>query len=59
MEIFRPSGMVLKRLVAAKKATHSKTPFIELQFLVMRHNEHQMNKMREFAKQTQADKAYF
>ncbi len=47
------------RLIAAKKAVHSKTPFVELQFLVMRHNEHQMNHMREFARQAQVDKLTF
>jgi radical SAM protein with 4Fe4S-binding SPASM domain len=49
----------IKRLVAAKKAASSKTPFIELQFIVMRHNEHQMQEMREFAKQSGVDKLAF
>lgn len=39
----------VKRLVAAKKAMKSKSPFIELQFLVMNHNEHQMKAMRNYA----------
>jgi len=39
----------IKRLVAAKKSMHSKLPFIELQFLVMRHNEHQVKQVKEFA----------
>jgi len=47
------------RLVAAKKALNSKSPFIELQFIVMRHNEHQMKQMREFAKQAGVDKLAF
>jgi len=46
----------IKRLVAAKSAAKSATPFIELQFLVMRHNEHQIQQMREFAKQAGVNK---
>lgn len=49
----------INRLVAAKKALQSKSPFIELQFLVMRHNEHQMQQMQEFAKQSGVDKLAF
>lgn len=49
----------IKRLVAAKKALNSNSPFIELQFIVMRHNEHQMQQMREFAKQAVVDKLAF
>lgn len=49
----------IANLVAAKKALNSITPFIELQFLVMRHNEHQMKQMREFAKQAGVDKLAF
>ena len=49
----------IKRVVAAKKASNSKLPFIELQFLVMRHNEYQMQEMREFAKQAGVDKLSF
>jgi radical SAM protein with 4Fe4S-binding SPASM domain len=44
------------RLVEAKKALNSATPFIELQFLVMRHNEHQVEQMNAFAKQLGVDK---
>ncbi len=49
----------IKRLVEARKSMHSKSPFIELQFLVMRHNEHQMQQAREFAKQYGVDKLSF
>jgi radical SAM protein with 4Fe4S-binding SPASM domain len=49
----------IERLVAAKKALNSNVPFIELQFIVMRHNEHQMKQMREFAKQSGVDKLSF
>jgi len=47
------------RLVAAKKAIKSKYPFIEIQFLVMNHNEHQMNAMRNYANHTGVDKLSF
>jgi radical SAM protein with 4Fe4S-binding SPASM domain len=49
----------IKRLVAAKKDMNSYAPFIELQFIVMRHNEHQIPQMREFAKQAGVDKLAF
>ena len=49
----------IRRLVAAKRSTHSASPFIELQFLVMRHNEHQMQQMKEFAKQSGVNKLSF
>jgi radical SAM protein with 4Fe4S-binding SPASM domain len=49
----------IERLVAAKKAVRSKTPFVELQFLVMCHNEHHMRQMSEFARQAQVDKLTF
>lgn len=49
----------IKRLVEAKKASNTKAPFIELQFIVMRHNEHQMKEMREFAEQSGVDKLAF
>ena len=46
----------ISRLVEAKKAAKSASPFIELQFLVMRHNEHQVKQVKEFAKQSGVDK---
>jgi radical SAM protein with 4Fe4S-binding SPASM domain len=49
----------IHRLVAARKTAKSNSPFIELQFLVIRHNEHQMNQMRVFAKQAGVDKITF
>jgi radical SAM protein with 4Fe4S-binding SPASM domain len=49
----------IKRLVDAKKTLNSNLPFIELQFIVMRHNEHQIPQMREFAKQSGADMLSF
>ena len=46
----------IQRLVAARKCAHSNSPFIELQFLVMRHNEHQVNQVKEFARESRVDK---
>lgn len=45
----------IHRLVLARKAANVSHPFIELQFLVFRHNEHQMREMRVFAKETGVD----
>jgi len=46
----------IKRLVRAKTLLRSASPFIELQFIVMRQNEHQVEQMREFAKQSGVNK---
>jgi radical SAM protein with 4Fe4S-binding SPASM domain len=49
----------IKRLVAQRNSSKSKSPFIELQFLVMRHNQHQMQEMRAFATLAGVDKLTF
>jgi radical SAM protein with 4Fe4S-binding SPASM domain len=49
----------IERLLAAKKISKSKWPFIEIQFLVMRHNEHQLKQMKEFARKAGVDKLTF
>jgi radical SAM protein with 4Fe4S-binding SPASM domain len=49
----------VQRLVAARKAAKSVSPFIELQFIVMRHNEHQMLQMRVLAQNLGVDKLAF
>jgi len=46
----------IHRLVAARKALSADHPFIELQFLVMRHNEHQLGQVSEFARNAGVDK---
>lgn len=46
----------ISRLVEARKTAKSAFPFIELQFIVMRHNEHQVNQVKEFAKFLGVDK---
>ncbi len=45
----------LKELVAIKRELGSRRPVIEWQFLVMKHNEHQMDAFREQAKAIGAD----
>ena len=39
----------MKRLLAAKRALKSKTPFVEWQFIVFKHNEHEMDEARRLA----------
>jgi radical SAM protein with 4Fe4S-binding SPASM domain len=39
----------------AKQELKSKTPVVELQFMLMKHNEHQRSRMRELATQLHAD----
>ena len=46
----------IHRLVSARKAAKLNFPFIELQFLVMRHNEHQIKHVEEFAARSGVDK---
>lgn len=64
-ETYRVNGNLQKvldgitNLVAAKKKARSKLPFIELQFLVMGHNEHQVNEMRNLAKNLEVDRLTF
>lgn len=45
----------IKNIVEAKKELNSKLPKIELQFLVMKHNEHQRKEMRRLAENLGVD----
>jgi MoaA/NifB/PqqE/SkfB family radical SAM enzyme len=45
----------ITHLVEARRKAGRQTPFIELQFIVMRHNEHQLEEVRAFARQTGVD----
>ena len=49
----------IKLLVEWKKKLKSVTPFIEIQFLVLRSNEHQMNEMKQLTKSLGADRLTF
>ncbi len=46
----------IKTIVEQKKILKSKTPFIELQFIVFRHNEHQLEEIKALAKTLGVDK---
>jgi MoaA/NifB/PqqE/SkfB family radical SAM enzyme len=45
----------IKNLVAAKKEAKSSTPHIILQFIVMQHNEHQIEEVKKLAKELAVD----
>ena len=45
----------LRRLIAAKKNLKSKTPFVEWQFIVFKHNEHEMDQARKLASEIGVD----
>lgn len=49
----------IKHLVEAKKIANSQFPVLELQFLVLRHNEHQMEKVKELGKEWGVDYVQF
>lgn len=46
-------------LLAARRKANSRFPFIEIQFIVMSHNEHQIPEMKEFANRTGIDRLSF
>lgn len=46
----------IKKLVHEKKINDSKHPFIELQFIVFKHNEHQISDIKLFGKELNVDK---
>ncbi len=45
----------MKRLVSAKRALRSRTPFVEWQFIVFKHNEHEMDEARKLAAEIGVD----
>lgn len=52
---FKEAVENLKSLLAARKALNSATPFVEWQFLVFKHNEHELARARELAVQWGVD----
>src|ERR1035437_4866232 len=64
-ETYRQGGNLQKvteginYIVEWKKELNSATPLIEIQFLVLKSNEHQMNDMKILAKSLQADRLAF
>ncbi len=49
----------MKSLVEEKRKRGSKTPTIKLQFIIMRHNEHEVGRVRELAKEIGVDVLFF
>jgi radical SAM protein with 4Fe4S-binding SPASM domain len=49
----------MQRIVATKRRLKSRTPFIEWQFLVMKHNEHEIDEARELADRIGVDNIEF
>ncbi len=48
-----------RNIVKWKKALNSKTPFVVFQFLVVRHNEHQVEEVKKLASETGVDDVWF
>ncbi|MDZ7722809.1 MAG: radical SAM/SPASM domain-containing protein [candidate division KSB1 bacterium] len=46
----------IQQLIAAKKQLNSKTPYLFLQFLVMKHNEKELGDIKELAKKLRVDR---
>ena len=46
----------LNLLIQEKKSVGSKTPVVDLQFIVMRHNEHEIERMEALAREVKVDK---
>lgn len=61
-ETYRKNGNLqqvidgIKTLVSLKGELNSKTPFVEIQFLVTKHNEHQISEIKHLAKSLEVDK---
>ena len=49
----------INSIVEAKKEFNSITPMVEIQFLVLKTNEHQMNDMKQLAKSLEVDRLTF
>ena len=64
-EQYRVGGQVskvldgAKRIIKWKKELKSKTPFVVFQFLVVRPNEHQINEVKQLAKEIGVDDIWF
>ncbi len=49
----------IEKVVAAKRALNSRTPFINLRFFVMKHNEHEIPEMKDLARSLGVDALTF
>lgn len=60
-ELYRQGGNLetalqgIRNVVAVKRALNSKTPVVNLRFIVMKHNEHEIPKLKELAKDIGVD----
>lgn len=60
-ELYRKGGDLrkvikgIRRVVEAKRSLNSKTPLINLRFIPMKHNEHEIPRLRDFAQTLQVD----
>lgn len=45
----------IRRVVEVKRALNSKTPLIDFRFIVMKHNEHEIPRLKDFAKSLGVD----
>lgn len=53
---FKKAEQNLKLIIKKKREAGSKIPYIELQFIVMKHNEHQLEQFKHYGKMIGADK---
>jgi radical SAM protein with 4Fe4S-binding SPASM domain len=56
---FKQADEGLRALTERKKLRKLKRPFVELQFIVMKQNEDQIDKVKKYAKETGVDKVVF
>lgn len=56
---FKEAERGLNLVLERRKREGSKRPFVELQFIVMKHNEHQMDDMKEYGRTIGADAVVF
>jgi radical SAM protein with 4Fe4S-binding SPASM domain len=56
---FKQADSGLRALISKKKQKNSLVPFIELQFIVMQHNEHQLEEVIKYGKNIGVDKITF
>ena len=56
---FAQVDSALRKLVKRKRELKLKKPFIEFQFIVMKHNEHLLEKVKEYCKEVGVDKLVF
>ncbi len=56
---FKQADEALQLIVEAKRKLHLKNPFIELQFIVMKQNEHLLDEVKEYGRKRFVDRIVF